>query len=122
MLDSPDKNSVSSAMKRLQDVGALDSEYQLTPLGHHLAFLPCDVKIGKLLLFGALFRCLDSALTIGAFISHNKSPFLNGLDIQEKVNEKKREFSVATSDQLTNLKIYNVSIKYYRKLKILIFI
>ena len=71
------------------------------------------MKIGKLILFGAIFCCLDSALTIAAFISYNKSPFLYSLDMQEKVNKKKNEFAIPTSDQLTNLKIYNVNIIEY---------
>ena len=34
-----------------------------------------DVRIGKLMLFGAIFCCVDSALTMAAFLSH-KSPFV----------------------------------------------
>ena len=33
-------------------------------------------RIGKLMLFGAIFRCLDSALTIAASLS-SKSPFVS---------------------------------------------
>ena len=33
-------------------------------LGKLLAKLPIHVKLGKMLLFGALFKCLDKALTI----------------------------------------------------------
>ncbi|KOB78447.1 putative ATP-dependent RNA helicase [Operophtera brumata] len=34
-----------------------------------------DVRIGKLMLFGAIFCCVDSALTVAACLSHN-SPFV----------------------------------------------
>lgn len=107
MLDPPEQENISNALKRLQDVGALDPEYLLTPLGHHLASLPVDVRIGKLILYGVIFCCLDSALTIAACLS-NRSPFVTPLDKKEEVNKKKKEFATANSDQLTTLKVYKV--------------
>lgn len=41
----------------------------------HKFRLPVDVHVGKMLIFGAIFRCLDSILTIAAFLSTSKSPF-----------------------------------------------
>ena len=38
----------------------------LTPLGRHLAFLPMDPQLGKALICGCLFRCLDPVLIIVA--------------------------------------------------------
>lgn len=55
-MEPPSEESILSAIKRLQDVGAFDSKDNLTPLGHHLAALPVDVRIGKLMLFGAIFQ------------------------------------------------------------------
>lgn len=57
-LEPPAEEGILSAIKRLQDVGAFDSNENLTPLGHHLAALPVDVRIGKLMLFGAIFQVL----------------------------------------------------------------
>ena len=55
-LEPPSEENVISAIKRLQDVGAFDNSQNLTALGHHLAELPVDVRIGKLMLFGAIFQ------------------------------------------------------------------
>ena len=107
MLAPPSEESINTAIKRLQDVGALDYEFILTPLGHHLATLPVDVRIGKLILFGAIFCCLDSALTIAACLSH-KSPFVSSFERKNELNVKKKEFAVANSDHLTTLKAYKV--------------
>jgi ATP-dependent RNA helicase DHX57 len=41
----------------------------LTPLGKHLAHMPVDARVGKMLLFGALLGCLDPILTIAAAMS-----------------------------------------------------
>lgn len=104
MLEPPTTESISNAIKRLQDVGAFNSECTLTPLGHHLAMLPVNIRIGKLILFGAIFCCLDSALTIAACLSY-KNPFNIPFDKRHKVDIKK-EFITANSDQLTILKAY----------------
>lgn len=115
MLESPSRENINSALKRLQDVGAFDSECILTPLGHHLAALPVDVRIGKLILFGAIFCCLDSALTIAACLSH-KSPFVSSFEKKYELNVKKKEFAVANSDHLTTLMAYKVIFSYLNKI------
>ncbi|XP_076282240.1 putative ATP-dependent RNA helicase DHX57 [Lasioglossum baleicum] len=104
LLEPPTTANIQSAIKRLQDVGAFNSECTLTPLGHHLAALPVDVRIGKLILFGAIFCCLDSALTIAACLSH-KTPFTIPFEKRHEIDAKK-EFFTANSDHLTVLKAY----------------
>ena len=44
--------------------------------GHHLARLPVDPRIGKLLLLAAVAGCLAPALSVAAALSY-KSPFLS---------------------------------------------
>ncbi|KAK2582488.1 hypothetical protein KPH14_004791 [Odynerus spinipes] len=104
MLEPPKTDSISTAIKSLQDIGAFDAEHMLTPLGHHLAMLPVNVRIGKLILYGAIFCCLDSALTIAACLSY-KNPFTVPFEKRREVDAKK-EFFTANSDQLTILKAY----------------
>jgi HrpA-like RNA helicase len=43
-LEPPADESVDSALLRLKNVGALDADNELTPLGRHLAALPVDVR------------------------------------------------------------------------------
>ena len=112
-MECPQKNNINSTLIRLQDVGALDAQQKLTLLGLNLAKLPVDIRVGKLILLGVIFSCLDSALTIAAFLSHNKNLFLSGQKIRDKVKEKKEKFGVIDSDQLTLLKMYKV-IKTFR--------
>jgi len=107
-LEAPTEDSVLGALTRLRDVGALDAEDQLTPLGHHLAALPVDVRIGKLMLYGAIFQCLDSVLTIAACLS-NKSPFVSPLNKRTEADKCKRMFALGNSDHLTVLNAYRVS-------------
>ncbi|XP_061172560.1 putative ATP-dependent RNA helicase DHX57 [Saccostrea echinata] len=103
--EPPSEESIMAALKRLQDLGALDEDNELTPLGYHLGSLPVDVRIGKLMLFGAIFRCLDPALTIAATLSY-KSPFVSPFDKRDEADKKKLEFAVGNSDHLTMLNAY----------------
>ncbi|XP_013395575.1 putative ATP-dependent RNA helicase DHX57 [Lingula anatina] len=105
LIEPPQEDSINSSVHRLQDLGALDVDGNLTALGYHLALLPVDVRIGKLMLFGAIFRCLDPALTIAATLSF-KSPFVTPFGKKQEATEKKLEFAVGCSDHLTMLKAY----------------
>ncbi|XP_070180183.1 putative ATP-dependent RNA helicase DHX57 [Littorina saxatilis] len=105
VVEPPAMEAMDNAMQRLQDVGALDEEENLTALGYILGSLPVDVRIGKLMVFGAIFRCLDSALTIAASLSF-KSPFVSPFGKKTEADEKKHEFAVGNSDYLTILNAY----------------
>jgi ATP-dependent RNA helicase DHX29 len=77
VLQPPPEKAVAGAVGTLQQIGALTvQEERLTPLGHHLAALPVDGRVGKLLILGASLGCLAPVLTIAACLSH-KSPFLS---------------------------------------------
>uniref|UniRef100_A0A8C5HIP7 Putative ATP-dependent RNA helicase DHX57 n=1 Tax=Gouania willdenowi TaxID=441366 RepID=A0A8C5HIP7_GOUWI len=105
LIEPPVLGSLDAASQQLQDLGALTADEKLTPLGYHLACLPVDVRIGKLMLFGAMFRCLDPALTIAASLAF-KSPFVSPWDKREEANVKKRAFAVGNSDHLALLQAY----------------
>ncbi|KAG7476986.1 hypothetical protein MATL_G00088600 [Megalops atlanticus] len=103
-LDAPQPQSVSNAVSLLRKIGACQQDgHTLTPLGHHLATLPVNVKIGKMLVFAAIFGCLDPIATIAAAISE-KSPFATPMNRKDEANLAKAALAVANSDHLT---IYN---------------
>lgn len=73
-LDPPTTRNMRRAVDALIDVRALTSAENLTALGTQLAKLPLDVFLGKLLLLGSIFKCLDAVVTMAAILS-SKSPF-----------------------------------------------
>ncbi|GFR93670.1 ATP-dependent RNA helicase DHX36, partial [Elysia marginata] len=105
LIEPPSLEAIYGAVKRLKDLGALDENIDLTPLGYHVGCLPVDVRIGKLMLFGAIFRCLDSALTIAACLSF-KSPFVTPFGLKQEADLKRKEFAMGNSDYLTMLNAY----------------
>ncbi|KAL1539169.1 RNA helicase [Salvia divinorum] len=87
-LEPPKEEAIASAVSLLYEVGAVEGNEQLTPLGYHLARLPVDVSIGKMILYGGIFGCLSPILTISAFLSY-KSPFVYPKDERENVERAK---------------------------------
>ncbi|XP_057251460.1 DExH-box ATP-dependent RNA helicase DExH7, chloroplastic isoform X4 [Beta vulgaris subsp. vulgaris] len=87
-LDMPKDEAVNSAISSLKEVGAVDKHEELTPLGHHLAKLPVDLLLGKMMLYGAIFGCLSPILSIAAFLSY-KSPFVHLRDEREFLERSK---------------------------------
>ncbi|KAL4004745.1 sideroflexin-1/3 [Sarotherodon galilaeus] len=103
-LDAPQPQSVSNAVNLLRKIGACHpDDHILTPLGHHLASLPVNVKIGKMLIYGAILGCLEPIATIAAAITE-KSPFFTPMNRKEEANMAKAALAIANSDHLT---IYN---------------
>lgn len=122
-LEPPSKSAVDNAVNVLVTLNALamkrdkSGEYseELTPLGYHLAQLPVDARIGKMMIYGCVFRCLDPCLTIAASMAH-RSPFMSPFDKREEADKIRRNMSnFNLSDHLTLLKAYQgwtASLKY----------
>lgn len=60
--------------------------------GRHLCTLPLDPNIGKMILMGSIFQCLDPALTIAAALAH-RDPFVLPLNRKEEADAAKRSFA-----------------------------
>ena len=114
-IEPPAADRVAAAMKALQMVGALDHQKNLTSLGRVLLQLPVDVQMGRLVLYGVFFRCLDKALTLAAILT-NRDPFLSPFQFRAesaaiKATWSPREFR---SDALTILNAYDSWHEMYR--------
>ena len=53
----------------LEELGALDDERELTPLGRQLARFPVDPRIGRMILAGAEHGCLAEVLVMAAALN-----------------------------------------------------
>ena len=75
----------------------------LTALGYHLAHLPLDARLGKMLVLGAVLQCVDPVLTVCAALA-GKSPFLRGA---RNVDDEKARHAALGSDHLAIVRVYN---------------
>ncbi|KAL3646913.1 hypothetical protein CASFOL_009457 [Castilleja foliolosa] len=133
-LQPPDPLAVENAIELLKTIGALDDQEGLTPLGQtsrvpfviipkdfiesqrdksihqltgrHLSTLPLDPNIGKMLLMGSVFQCLNPALTIAAALAY-RQPFVLPINRKEEADEAKRSFAGdSCSDHIALLKAF----------------
>jgi len=109
-LDPPSAKNIRRAVDALVDVRALTQAEELTPLGNQLARLPLDVFLGKLILYGVIFKCLDMAITVAAILS-SKSPFSAPFGQRTQADNARMAFRRGDSDLLT---IYNAYLAWKR--------
>lgn len=107
-IEPPSQERVAAAMKELQMVGAIDIHKNLTSLGRVLLQLPVDVQVGRLVLYGSFFRCLDQALTLAAILT-NRDAFVSPMHLRTQSREKKNSWTPDQyrSDALATLNAYN---------------
>lgn len=108
VIEPPDPDRVEAAMKTLHMVGAIDINQHLTSLGRVLLQLPVEVQVGRLVLYGSFFRCLDQALTLAAILT-NREPFVSPMHLKTEAAAKKNSWSPEDfrSDVLAALRAYN---------------
>ncbi|KAG0317927.1 hypothetical protein BGZ99_005957 [Dissophora globulifera] len=106
-LTPPSLAAIQTALKTLEDLSALDGVTgELTPLGRHMADIPADLRVAKMLIYGAVFRCLEPILVVASCMSV-KSPFVSPMDKRDDAQSKKMQFATAKSDLLTAWKAYD---------------
>lgn len=105
-LDPPPDQSVRDALEELFEIGALRREDEtLTTLGGHLAKLPVDVKVGKMLLLGAIFGEFDVIATCAAILE-TRSPFVAPFGRQADMKQARKQFAVGNSDMLSDVNAF----------------
>jgi HrpA-like RNA helicase len=114
---APPDESVDAALAHLREIGAADAHDgvdSLTPLGRHLAQLPLDARLGKMLIYGALFKCVDPISTIAACLSASKSVFMTVIGGASEAKSMQSGFRHASSDFLTLVMVYEAFEEAYK--------
>ncbi|KAI1093892.1 P-loop containing nucleoside triphosphate hydrolase protein [Rostrohypoxylon terebratum] len=100
----PEISAVENAVKMLQRMGALDGD-ELTALGQQLAMIPADLRCGKLMIYGAIFGCLEESISIASILS-TRSPFVSPSEKRDEAKAARMKFSRGDGDLLTDLRAY----------------
>ncbi|XP_055694746.1 3'-5' RNA helicase YTHDC2-like [Lutzomyia longipalpis] len=74
-LQPPAAVSVRRSVDLLKTMGALDEMENITDLGIHLADLPIDAHLGKMVIYSILLKCVDPVLTVVSALSV-RDPFV----------------------------------------------
>ena len=59
-----------NAVQMLKTMEALDAWEDVTELGNHLLDLPIEPRLGKMVLYAVVLKCLDPVLTIACCVSY----------------------------------------------------
>ncbi|KAI0652536.1 P-loop containing nucleoside triphosphate hydrolase protein [Trametes meyenii] len=105
-IDPPDISAVDKALSVLEELAATGPDGELTALGRHMSMLPMDLRLGKMLILGAIFRCLGPVLTVAACLS-SKPLFISPMDKREEANQARAKFATGNSDLLTDANAYD---------------
>ncbi|TSL28277.1 putative ATP-dependent RNA helicase YTHDC2 [Bagarius yarrelli] len=73
--EPPHLLTVKNAVQMLKTIDAMDPWEDLTELGYHLADLPIEPHLGKMVLCAVVLKCLDPILTIACMLSY-REPFV----------------------------------------------
>ncbi len=111
-LDPPRAESIRDGHKTLFELGAIDHEKALTPIGQQLAKLPADPRIGRILLAADREGCLADVLIIAAALE-TQDPRERPADRAAAADEAHRQFQSHESDFLAFIKLWD----FYNRLK-----
>lgn len=68
-IDEPDSRAVAEGWQQLDELGAVDKQKQLTPIGRSMARLPIDVKLARMLIASVELGAVAELLIIASFLS-----------------------------------------------------
>ncbi len=115
-LDKPSPRRIRDAYDTLIELGALDVEGELTPLGRELAKIPIDPRLGRMILAGATEGALREVLIIVAALA-TRDPRERPMDARDAADLAHQPFLDERSDMLTLLKIWDAARAKQRELK-----
>ncbi len=114
-VESPDSRMIKDGYQTLQELQAIDGGGHLTPLGHELARLPIDPRLGRMVLAARDEECLDEILVIASALSV-QDPRERPLDEQVAADEAHVRFRDENSDFLSLLKLWEFYHEHARHL------
>ncbi|MGZ8900539.1 MAG: ATP-dependent RNA helicase HrpA, partial [Limisphaerales bacterium] len=115
-LNPPQPNAIKTGYQLLFELGALDQNQALTPLGWDLARLPVDPSIGRMIIQAVKENALAEVLVIAAGLSV-QDPRERPVDQKEAAEQAHRRFTNPDSDFLSLLSIWNAYHDEFERLK-----
>jgi ATP-dependent helicase HrpA len=103
-LDPPSPRAIADGYALLAELGAVDADNELTPIGEELARLPLDPRVGRMLIAAREEKCLEEVRIIAAALSV-QDPRERPADKASAADERHAVFAHERSDFLTLLKI-----------------
>ena len=104
-LEPPPGRAIADGYQLLNELGAVDDDNALTPLGRELARLPLDPRVGRMILGARDQQSLREVLIIASALSV-QDPRDRPIEAQEQADQAHRRFADERSEFLQWLKIW----------------
>jgi ATP-dependent helicase HrpA len=105
-LEAPDSRAIADGWQQLHELGAVDRERKLTPVGRNMARLPVDAKLARILIAAREHGVLREALVIAAFLGI-QDPRERPADQRQAADQAHAEFADPKSEFLGVLKLWD---------------
>ncbi|WP_241017228.1 ATP-dependent RNA helicase HrpA [Paraburkholderia sp. Ac-20342] len=105
-IEPPPGRAISDGYQLLNELGAVDDDNRLTPLGRELARLPLDPRVGRMILAARDQQALKEVLIIASALSV-QDPRDRPIEAQEQADQAHRRFADERSEFLQWLRIWN---------------
>nr|WP_241895801.1 ATP-dependent RNA helicase HrpA [Jatrophihabitans sp. GAS493] len=105
-LDPPDPRAIRDGVALLHELGAVDTDGALTPVGRQVSRLPVDPRIGRMIVQAGAEGCVSEVLTIAAALSI-PDPRERPVEQAQAAAAKHARFADETSDFLSLLNLWN---------------
>ncbi len=110
-LQRPSFQAIKSAVRQLQEFGAINKKGQITALGREMARLPLDPSVARILIYGREQKAVRELMVIAAGLSI-EDPHVN---FSERTDEKKMRFRHPESDFMRLLTIWIAARKFKKQ-------
>ncbi|WP_258011657.1 ATP-dependent RNA helicase HrpA, partial [Burkholderia thailandensis] len=104
-IEPPPGRAIADGYQLLNELGAVDDDNALTPLGRELARLPLDPRVGRMILAARDQQALREVLVIASALSV-QDPRDRPIDAQEQADQAHRRFADERSEFLQWLRIW----------------
>ncbi|MBC7416125.1 MAG: ATP-dependent RNA helicase HrpA, partial [Herminiimonas sp.] len=105
-IEPPPGRAIADGYQLLQELGAVDDDNRLTPLGRQLAKLPLDPRVGRMILAALDNVCLSEMLIIASALSV-QDPRDRPLEAQAAADLAHKKFADDKSEFMAYLKIWD---------------
>lgn len=105
-IEPPRAKAIADGYALLGELNAVDDDNELTPIGHELAKLPLDPRIGRMIIEARERQALHEVLVIASALSVQDVRD-RPLEHQQAADEKHKKFDDEKSEFIGTLKLWN---------------
>lgn len=107
----PETEAIMRAVEDLTDLGLLDENEKLTPLGRTISEFQLEPKLAKSLVNAVIFKCVTPIVDIVTLFSAETELFSGALRDKQNILKYKKDFS-DTSDHLSLMRLFEKWLEY----------